>query len=687
MPAALACYVLAVASKEHAILAPLAALPVYVRDRAAATVATGHRRGRAAACWWGSPRSAALVPLRLDPRQAVRRVLARLPRAARGARPGRGAQCVRPEHRERGVALLPLRLRLAAAVERMDVDRSAPAVPAHMDDVPAVARRRWATSPRSPAAHGWCCATATGARSRGLSPAHARAALRHGVHDGVGAGPVRRSTAAISGRSACRASCSSRCTARRRARSSPSGVAAGRAAHAGSPWTGCCRWRAPEVGVDGRDRASSRTIRAPWAAGSPTSIAARHTSTANDFGLALRDFEASSALGDLGHGALQRRLGAVGARAARREALAAFDRAEKEGYSALQPAVPARAGAACAAARRRRRYDQFLASRKLSPPSPTLEAAAALHRPHGAPAQPAAEAVDALQYLVVIEPHNHEARYLLGMAYIMKGERAARARDAGPAASRRSRAAAPTTRARWPTTRCKRKAEALSDIDNAIRMAGRQREPARVERAQDRGDALMRILHVGKYYPPVARRHGALPGRPRRRRSATPATRSSVLVHDTGQAPMPRDDPPWLMRCPVWMRLFFAPHRPALPVLARARDPAPPRPTCCTSTCPTWARSGRCCCRRRAASRGSCTGSRTSSPRVQALAAARVSALQHLRACAARARRGDRRDLAGIPGIEPARSRSGGTNATWCTLGVDPDRLPDVDAASRSRAL
>jgi glycosyltransferase involved in cell wall biosynthesis len=86
---------------------------------------------------------------------------------------------------------------------------------------------------------------------------------------------------------------------------------------------------------------------------------------------------------------------------------------------------------------------------------------------------------------------------------------------------------------------------------------------------EDRGDALMRILHIGKYFPPVAG------GMERFLGDLVKAQREaghevSVLVHDTGHGDA-RDDPPWLMRCPVWIRLFFAPISPRFPFwLARA---------------------------------------------------------------------------------------------------------------------
>jgi glycosyltransferase involved in cell wall biosynthesis len=67
----------------------------------------------------------------------------------------------------------------------------------------------------------------------------------------------------------------------------------------------------------------------------------------------------------------------------------------------------------------------------------------------------------------------------------------------------------------------------------------------------------MRILHVGKYYPPVAggieRFLGDLV-------NAQRAAGHEVAVLAHGDAPRgDRRDPEWLMRCPVTMRLFFAP--------------------------------------------------------------------------------------------------------------------------------
>jgi glycosyltransferase involved in cell wall biosynthesis len=76
----------------------------------------------------------------------------------------------------------------------------------------------------------------------------------------------------------------------------------------------------------------------------------------------------------------------------------------------------------------------------------------------------------------------------------------------------------------------------------------------------------MRVLHIGKYFPPVAG------GMERFLGDLVKAQREagdevSVLVHGASQP----GDPPWLMRCPVWLRLLFAPISPAFPFwLARA---------------------------------------------------------------------------------------------------------------------
>ena len=71
----------------------------------------------------------------------------------------------------------------------------------------------------------------------------------------------------------------------------------------------------------------------------------------------------------------------------------------------------------------------------------------------------------------------------------------------------------------------------------------------------------MRILHVGKFYPPVAG------GMERFLKDLVDAQRAAghevaVLVHERRRGEG-RGDPPWLMRCPVWLDLLFTPVAPA----------------------------------------------------------------------------------------------------------------------------
>ena len=73
----------------------------------------------------------------------------------------------------------------------------------------------------------------------------------------------------------------------------------------------------------------------------------------------------------------------------------------------------------------------------------------------------------------------------------------------------------------------------------------------------------MRILHIGKYFPPVAG------GMERFLADLVGAQRAEghdvrVLVHQHERSAR-EADPPWLVRCPVWLRLFFAPIAPRFP--------------------------------------------------------------------------------------------------------------------------
>jgi glycosyltransferase involved in cell wall biosynthesis len=77
----------------------------------------------------------------------------------------------------------------------------------------------------------------------------------------------------------------------------------------------------------------------------------------------------------------------------------------------------------------------------------------------------------------------------------------------------------------------------------------------------------MRILHIGKYFPPAAggmeRFLGDLVGAQRRAGDDV-----SVLVH-AHPGGSRDDDPVWLDRCPVWLKVAFAPISPLFPLWLR----------------------------------------------------------------------------------------------------------------------
>jgi tetratricopeptide (TPR) repeat protein len=186
------------------------------------------------------------------------------------------------------------------------------------------------------------------------------------------------------------------------------------------------------------------------------------------FELALADFEASAALGDRGMGAFN--MGTIlSAKGRQEQALAAFDRAESEGYQLYN--LPFQRGLALLAmSRPEEALRQFEKARSLDPPSPTREITLLQIGRAAIQISRREEAVAALEPLVRSEPANREARYLLSMAYIMSG-RPADARmlldkllmESGDARTYYARALA--------NYGLKRKAEALGDIESALRIA------------------------------------------------------------------------------------------------------------------------------------------------------------------------------------------------------------------------
>jgi len=187
----------------------------------------------------------------------------------------------------------------------------------------------------------------------------------------------------------------------------------------------------------------------------------------NDYRAAMKDFQASSKLGDMGLGLYN--MGAVFAATGHpQQALVAFDRAEKEGYDLYN--LPFQRGLALLAlGKREEAYKAFEATRKLNPPSPTHEALLLNMGRTALQLGKKDEAVALFRELVGLEPKNAEARYLYAMALINvdQNESARKILDALVAENGRAPAYYARALANYGLHR---KQEALSDIDHAIRI-------------------------------------------------------------------------------------------------------------------------------------------------------------------------------------------------------------------------
>lgn len=186
----------------------------------------------------------------------------------------------------------------------------------------------------------------------------------------------------------------------------------------------------------------------------------------DEFEAAMRDFEISESLGDMGLGSFNK--GAVLVATGHPDkALPAFARAEQAGYNLYN--LPFQRGLALMALRRpAEAYRQFEATRALDPPSPVRELVLLQSARAAMQIGKHDEAIASAESLLAREPRNNEARYLQAIAYVSKGE-AERARalldawlsegENGPALYVRAMA----------NYGLKRKAEALSDIQGAMR--------------------------------------------------------------------------------------------------------------------------------------------------------------------------------------------------------------------------
>ena len=185
----------------------------------------------------------------------------------------------------------------------------------------------------------------------------------------------------------------------------------------------------------------------------------------DDLKAALRDFEISASLGDMGMGSFN--MGAVLALGGRHEqALAAFSLAERQGYDLYN--LPFQRGLSLLAlGRHAQAYEQFQATARFDPPSPTRELlwlhtgrlALQLGRPQ--------EARAPLLRLAEAQPKNREARYLLAMSRIATGEAQLALQDLDALVAEDPRGPVFYARA-LAHHALKRKGEALADIDRAL---------------------------------------------------------------------------------------------------------------------------------------------------------------------------------------------------------------------------
>jgi protein O-mannosyl-transferase len=188
----------------------------------------------------------------------------------------------------------------------------------------------------------------------------------------------------------------------------------------------------------------------------------------NQFKLALRDFEASAALGDLGMGSFNKGsiLGAEGQHA---QALEAFDEAERQGYK-LYNLPFQRAMSLVALGKPAEAYQQLLATHAMSPPSPTRELMLLQLGRLGMQLGKADDAIASMRQLLAHDARNKEGQFLLAMAHVMKNEHAEALRIADELVRDDPGGRASYARA-LANFGMKRKAEALADIENALRQS------------------------------------------------------------------------------------------------------------------------------------------------------------------------------------------------------------------------
>lgn len=189
----------------------------------------------------------------------------------------------------------------------------------------------------------------------------------------------------------------------------------------------------------------------------------------NQFGLALKDYQRASTLGDMGMGAFS--AGSLLSLSGQHSlALGAFAEAEKQGYNVYN--LPFQRGLALAAlGRNEEAYAQLQAARAMNPPSPTRELVLLHSGRIAMTIGRQADAVRDLKLLERLDPRQREGRQMLAMALIMTGD-AAGARTVADALVKEE----PSARAYYARALAnyglKQKADASADIENAIRIGG-----------------------------------------------------------------------------------------------------------------------------------------------------------------------------------------------------------------------
>jgi len=186
------------------------------------------------------------------------------------------------------------------------------------------------------------------------------------------------------------------------------------------------------------------------------------------FQLAMRDFEASASLGDAGMGRFNT-ASLLAAENKHEQALRALDEAEKQGYALYN--LPFQRGLSLMAlGRNAEAYDQLIKAHAMSPPSAVRQIAlvhlARLDMQRGRPDL----AIRSVEQILAADPKHAEAPFLLAMAHVMKNEHALAKEIAERLVREQPGSRAYYTRA-LANYGLKRKAEALADIDNALRLA------------------------------------------------------------------------------------------------------------------------------------------------------------------------------------------------------------------------